>query len=379
MASVLVCGGGIGGLTAGIALAQHGFDVRVLERAVALEPAGAGITVQVNAMRVMQRLGIADQIADAGALLSAAAIRTSDGRVLRAMDQGALVREHGAPFVAIHRARLQDVLVRALGRERLATGATVTGVTADAAGARVTLADGSTQAADLVIGADGLHSAVRASLFGAEPPRAAGQTSWRGIAPRRAGGDDPGGESWGRGARFGFVPIGAAETYWYAVLDTPMAPPADADQHAALLRVYRDWHAPVPQLVAATDPRRVLRTELFDRPPADAWGRGPVTLLGDAAHPMTPNLGQGGCQAIEDAWVLARELAGDPSPRGLRRYEAARRPRTRRFVVESWRFGKIAQTSNRLVIALRNAAMRLAPESRMQASLAWAFEFDPDA
>ena len=145
------------------------------------------------------------------------------------------------------------------------------------------------------------------------------------------------------------------------------------------MQVYRDWHAPIPQLVAATDPSRVLRTELFDRPPADVWGRGPVTLLGDAAHPMTPNLGQGGCQAIEDAWVLARELARDPSPAGLRRYEAARMPRTRRFVVESWRFGKIAQTSNRLVIALRNLAMRLAPESRMQASLAWAFAFDPDA
>ena len=214
MTSILICGGGIGGLTAGIALAQRGLDVRVLERAATLEPAGAGITVQVNAMRVMQRLGLADQIADAGAFLTEAAIRTSDGQVLRAMDQRGIVREQGAPFVAIHRARLQDVLVRGLGRDRLVTGATVTAVAAADEGARVTLADGSTHAADVVVGADGLHSTVRAALFGAAPARAAGQMSWRGIAPRRAGGDDPGGESWGRGARFGFVPIGAEEVYW---------------------------------------------------------------------------------------------------------------------------------------------------------------------
>jgi len=379
MASVLVCGGGIGGLTAGIALAQHGFDVTVLERAARLEPLGAGITVQVNAMRVMQRLGIADAIAAAGAPLTAGAIRTWDGRVLRATDQSALVRKYGVPFVAIHRARLQDVLARALGAERLVTGAAVTGVAPAPDGAHVTLADGPRRTAELVIGADGLHSTVRAALFGPESPRAAGQMSWRGISPRRFDGDEIGGESWGRGARFGFVPISRDEVYWYAVLDTAMTPPADADQHAALTHFFAGWHAPVPQLIAATDPSRVLRTELFDRPPSGAWGRGPITLLGDAAHPMTPNLGQGGCQAIEDAWVLARALARDPSPQGLRRYEAARGPRTRRFVLESWRFGRIAQSSNRLLIAVRNALVRLAPESRMQASLAWAFDFDPDA
>lgn len=379
MATILVCGGGIGGLTAGIALAQRGLDVRVLERAATLEPAGAGITVQINAMRVMQRLGIADDIVAAGAEVTAGALRSWDGRVLRAMDQSSLVRKYGVPFVAIHRARLQDVLVRALGADRLTTGAAVTHVGVGADAVHVRLADGSTQQAALVVGADGLHSTVRAALFGPQPLRAAGQMSWRGVARHRLAAHELGGESWGRGARFGFVPISADEVYWFAVMDSPAAPPADTGQHAALTRFYRGWHAPVPQLIAATEPGRVLRTELFDRPPTDAWGHGPVTLLGDAAHPMTPNLGQGGCQAIEDAWVLARELARDPSPQGLRRYEAARTARTRRFVDESWRFGKIAQTSNRLVIAARNALMKVIPESRMQASLAWAFDFEPDA
>jgi 2-polyprenyl-6-methoxyphenol hydroxylase-like FAD-dependent oxidoreductase len=132
-------------------------------------------------------------------------------------------------------------------------------------------------------------------------------------------------------------------------------------------------------MLRTTDPARVLRTELFDRPPSTAWGRDAVTLLGDAAHPMTPNLGQGGCQAIEDAWVLARELARDASPAGLRRYEAARQPRTRRFVEESWRFGKVSQSSSPLFMAVRNFAMGALPESLMQRSLAWSFDFDPDA
>jgi 2-polyprenyl-6-methoxyphenol hydroxylase-like FAD-dependent oxidoreductase len=376
---IVIAGAGIGGLTAGIALRQHGFTVRVLERAAALDPVGAGITVQVNAMRVMQRLGIADAITAAGATVESGAIRRADGRVLRAMNQLDLVREYGAPFVAIHRARLQDVLLTAFGAEHLVTGIAVTEVTTGADGATVKLADGTSHDAAIVVGADGLRSTVRAALFGPEPLRAAEQIAWRGICPRSAAAGDPGGESWGRSARFGFVAINDREVYWYAAIDSAVSPPEHADQHAAMMDFYRGWHAPIPDLLRTTDPARVIRTELFDRVPIDTWGRGAVTLLGDAAHPMTPNLGQGGCQAIEDAWVLARELARDPSPEGLRRYETARRARTKRFVEESWRFGRLAQSSNPVVMGLRNLALRLVPDSLTQKSLAWSFDFDPDA
>ncbi len=377
--SVVISGAGIGGLTAGIALRQRSFDVRIFERATTLEPVGAGITVQVNAMRVMQRLGVADAIAAAGASVENGAIRRSDGRVLRSMNQLDLVRAYGAPFVAIHRARLQEVLLATFGAAHVTTGAAVAAVASDAQGATVTLADGSTHEATFVVGADGLRSTVREALLGPERPRPAGQVAWRGICPRSATASDPGGESWGRGARFGFVPIDDAQAYWYAVRDTAASPPHTADQHAALLAFYRDWHAPIPDLLRTTNAADVIRTELFDRVPTATWGRDRVTLLGDAAHPMTPNLGQGGCQAIEDAWVLGRELARDPSPTGLRRYEAARQPRTKRFVEESWRFGQISQSSNPALIAVRNLAMRFAPESLMQRSLAWSFDFDPDA
>jgi 2-polyprenyl-6-methoxyphenol hydroxylase-like FAD-dependent oxidoreductase len=376
---IAICGAGIGGLTAGIALRQRGFSVRVFERAAKLEPAGAGITVQINAMRVMQRLGLDGAIAAAGALVDGGAIRRADGRVIRSMDQANLAQQYGVPFVAIHRSRLQDVLLNALGAEHVVTNAAVTTVATNPTGATVTLADGARHDAAIVVGADGLRSTVREQLFGPEALRAAGQVSWRGIAPRAAAADVLGGETWGRGARFGFVPISAAHVYWYAVTDTALAPPEGADQHAALHDLYRAWHAPIPELLRTTDPAQVIRTELFDRVPSTVWGRDAVTLLGDAAHPMTPNLGQGGCQAIEDAWVLARELARDPSPAGLRAYEAARQPRTKRFVDESWRFGKVSQSSNPALIAIRNLMMGRLPEAMMQKSLAWSFDFQPDA
>ncbi len=375
---IIVCGAGIGGLTAGIALRRRGFGVRIFERAPTLEAVGAGITVQVNAMRVMQRLGLADAIAAAGTPLTRGAIRAADGRVLRAMNQPDLAQRYGAPFVAIHRAQLLAVLRRAFDGE-LVTGAAVTAAAPTADGATVTLARGDVHEAPLVVGADGLRSSVRQALFGAEPLRAAEQVSWRGVCPRTAAGGDPGGESWGRGARFGFVAISADEVYWYAVIDKAAAPPEPVEQHAALTKVYRAWHAPIPELLHATHPAHVIRTELLDRVPSATWGRGAVSLLGDAAHPMTPNLGQGGCQAIEDAWVLARELARDASAAGLRRYEAARQGRTRRFVEESWRFGRLAQSSSPVLMRVRDLAVRLMPEALVQRSLAWSFDFDPGA
>lgn len=220
---VVICGAGIGGLTAGIALRQRGFAVRILERVARIEPVGAGITVQVNAMRVMQRLGSAEAIAAAGALVTRGSIRSVDGRTIRSMVQADLAERYGAPFVAIHRARLHDVLLKAFDGE-LATGTAVARVITRDDGATVKLVGDAVHEAALVVGADGLRSAVRESLLGAQPPRAAEQISWRCVCPRTAAASDPGGETWGRGARFGFVPIGGDAIYWYAVMDKATAP-----------------------------------------------------------------------------------------------------------------------------------------------------------
>jgi len=365
-APVLVAGAGIGGLTLARALLRAGLPVRVLEREPELRPVGAGITVQINAMQVLAGLGLAEAVAAAGMRLAHGELLRSDGRVLKRLPLEEALAEFGQPSIAIHRARLQAVLLEALPADCLETGRGVAGFEDADDAVELRLEDGETLRGCALVGCDGLRSSVRRALLDDGEPRYAGYTTWRGIARgEMTRGFGRSGEMWGRGLRFGFVPIEPGAVYWFAVANQP-AGGTDGSQ-GALARVRRDFAhfaSPAPELLAATDPGAVLRTDAYDRPPSDVWGRGRVTLLGDAAHPMTPNLGQGGCQAIEDAGVLADALAGgDDVPGALRRYEAARQPRTAWFVDTSWRLGRLAQWSHPLACGLRDALMALTPRS----------------
>jgi 2-polyprenyl-6-methoxyphenol hydroxylase-like FAD-dependent oxidoreductase len=222
-----------------------------------------------------------------------------------------------------------------------------------------------------VIGADGLHSRVRRELFGDEPLRYAGYTAWRGICAR---GDlvqeGQTSETWGRGTRFGIVPIGHGPAYWFAVLTTPAGGRDEPGRaRESLLRHFGDWHAPVRALIEATEETAIMRHDLFDRMPRETWSRGRITLIGDAAHPMTPNLGQGGCQAIEDAVVLAEEL-DKTKPDAFARYEKRRLSRANGFVQASRRMGALAQLENGAARTLRDWLMRLTPDSVATAQIA---------
>jgi 2-polyprenyl-6-methoxyphenol hydroxylase-like FAD-dependent oxidoreductase len=380
VAHVLIAGAGIGGLTAACALRRAGFEVTLFERTPELRPVGAGITMQTNAMLAFARLGLVDAVAAAGSRLQRAEIRTWDGRLLQEAPARRVAQALGAPVVGIHRARLQRVLLDALDGAHLVLGAAVSGVETASRGVGVRLSDGRTAEGDLLVGADGLRSVVRAALHGEAEPSYAGYTSWRGICPN--GGRVPEGlgrECWGAGRRFGFLEIGHDEVYWFATRDAPPGggdPPAGAA--AALARELAEWAPPVASLLAATPEEAVVRTDICDRPPLAGWGRGRVTLLGDAAHPMTPNLGQGGCQAVEDAVVLAERLARAAElEHGLRQYEHAREARTRWFVEQSRRVGRVAQARGRLSCFLRDTLTRWIPESATERQLRTAFAFSP--
>jgi 2-polyprenyl-6-methoxyphenol hydroxylase-like FAD-dependent oxidoreductase len=356
---VAIAGAGIGGLTLTAALRRRGIDVQVLERASSIQPVGAGITVQANAMTALATLGLADAVAAAGVALGEIAMLDRRGRPLGpVVDVGALSAELGAPTIAIHRARLHRVLLDAAGVE-VTLGATV--VSYEPRGERVLVRTTAGEVeADLLIGADGLHSAVRAQMIGDGEPSYAGYTSWRGVAPydelTRAT------ESWGRGARFGLVPIGHGEAYWFAVATVP-AGGADGDDVIADLRArFAGWHAPIDDVLAATPRDKVLRTDIRDRRPITTWHAGRAVLLGDAAHPMTPNYGQGGCQAIEDAIVLDRALAAHASiDDALAAYEAARVARANAIVVGARRLGRVAAWSSAPACALRDLMLRATP------------------
>lgn len=354
----IIIGAGIGGLAAAIGLRRAGIEVAVYEQAGRLGEVGAGITLWPNAIKALRQLGLGQAIRAIGVLEGQGGIRTSGGRLLASGAARDLEREFGAPTLAMHRAELHATLLGALGAGHVRLGARCLGFEQDAQCVSARFADGSSATADLLVGADGLRSAVREQLHGPQPPRYAGYTAWRAVVPFDHARLLPG-ESWGTGARFGQVPLSDGRVYWFATRNTRPGQHSPDGELAELLRLFGGWHAPIPALIAATPAGDILRHDLFDRPPLRSWGAGRVTLLGDAAHPMTPNLGQGACQAIEDAVALMKRLAvgGDPSA-ALRAYEADRQPRTAQIMRQSRQIGAVGQWQGPLSVAARNLLMR---------------------
>jgi 2-polyprenyl-6-methoxyphenol hydroxylase-like FAD-dependent oxidoreductase len=361
---ILIAGAGIGGLTAAIGLQRAGYDVQVLERTPELQPVGAGIALAMNALMGLRSLGAYDRVADAGAHIRSAAILTSRGRPLGVTDFAPLAEDFGVTAIAYHRAELHRALLEEAG-DVVRLGAQVKSFQQHGDGVRVTLSDGRELAGAALVGADGLHSNVRRALLGDSAPRYAGYTSWRAIAPSMGLVEEGSTtESWGAGRRFGVVGLTRGRAYWFAVDDAPEGGKDEGSARQKLLRLFEGWHDPIRALLGATDDESILRTDIYDRDPVRVWGEGRVTLLGDAAHPMTPNMGQGACQAVEDAVVLADEVArGSKLDEAFRRYESRRQDRTAAVVLQSRRFGAVAQWSNPLARWFRNAALWALPKA----------------
>jgi salicylate hydroxylase len=334
----VVIGAGIGGLTAALTLARAGLGVRVFEQAPGLREVGAGIQLAPNATRILQRLGLAEPLARVAVRPERSELRRwDDGRVLWRQPLGTVIEERfGAPYLHLYRPDLLAVVAHALPAGVLHLDRRVSALTERDEGVLVRFADGSTVRADVALGADGIHSTVRAALFGPESPRFSGSTAFRGLVPveRLAHLDLPRqGYAWlgperhfvhyyvAGGRLMNFVGICPAGNWriesWSA---------RGRVEHA--LAEFAAFHPTVRAIIAAVD--ETHRWALYDRAPLPRWSAGRVTLLGDAAHPMLPFLAQGACQAIEDAATLARLLGGAPAsavPELLARYEARRKPR----------------------------------------------------
>lgn len=371
----LVVGAGIGGLAAAIALRRVGVDVSVFERVPEIREVGAGISLWANAVRALEWLGLEEAIRRGSIAYEVGGLRSADGAVISGISADELRRRVGTPVIVLHRADLHAALIGALPSDSVHLGASCSGFEQDGNGVTVRFTGGRSETGALLIGADGLRSVVRAGLHGAAEPRYAGCTAWRAVVefdgPIRAT------ETWGYGHMFGQVPISCNRVYWYAA---KTAPPGgeSADAKSELLELFKGWHAPIEPLITATPPSAILRNDLFDRPPAAAWGSGRVTLLGDAAHPMTPFLGQGACQALEDAVVLGHVLSRTTDVVGaLRRYEAMRIPRANAFVARSRRVGQLARLRNPLLVAVRNAMLRRIPPSVQARQIARMIDFEP--
>jgi 2-polyprenyl-6-methoxyphenol hydroxylase-like FAD-dependent oxidoreductase len=356
---VVVVGGGIGGVVAALALQRIGRSVVVLERAERPADAGSGITLFPNAMAALDAIGIGGAIRAAGAPPPAGAsgMRAPDGRVL--VDASALpaVRD----LYAFHRADLHKALRDLLPAGVLRTGVDVIGARQRSSDVLIETADHPPVEADLVVAADGLRSRIRASLHPEYAgPHYAGYTSWRGVTSVPVELDGVAGETWGAGERFGILPLRDGRVYWFAVANLPASRRIDA--HAEVQRRFGRWHVPIPALLDATPPEAVVSLDIHDLTlPLPSFFVERVALLGDAAHGMTPDVGQGAGQAIEDAVVLAFELHTGPPATALQRYDTARRPRTTAILKAARRTGRLAQTQNPLAVRLRTLLMRVTP------------------
>jgi 2-polyprenyl-6-methoxyphenol hydroxylase-like FAD-dependent oxidoreductase len=355
----VIAGGGIGGLAAALALTRHGWEVQVLERSAAFTEAGAGLSLWPNGLRALDALGVGDVVRERALLEGPAGIRDAAGRWLSRIDAGAIQSRFG-PVAMIHRADLISVLQAAVPASCLVNQVTVSRASADGI---VVHTDGKSHA-DLVVGADGLRSAVRTSIWpDALPPRYAGYTAWRMVVPPVP--VDGSAESWGRGERFGYAALPDGHVYCFAVANAPEG--ARGEGLAGLRRRFGSWHNPIPALLEAADESGVLHDDLYELPRLPAYTAGRVALVGDAAHAMTPNLGQGACQALEDAVVLAQSA---DARGGLETYDRLRRKRTQMIALRSHRIGVVAQWESPAAAHWRNNALRLLPPSSFARSLA---------
>ncbi len=350
--TAVVIGAGIGGLSAGVALGRAGWDVTVHERADAIRALGAGLSLWPNGVRALRALG-AGRVVDASeAPRVGGALRRADGAVLAEFDPGVIAERFGAPLVGVHRADLHQALIEALGAERVRLGSRLAALGDDGS---LSFADGSTAVADLVVGADGIDSTMRASILGDGEPADSGIVAYRGVT--RFEGEIPAGEWWADGAIAGLLPLSGGRVYWYCALRSE---PAGDDLHERIGL----FAEPVGRIIEATPQAEVLRHTLRDRDPARTWSRGNATLLGDAAHPMLPFLGQGACSALDDAVALGEAVSASPDvPGALERYEAARIKPTAKLVRDSRRAGGVALAKSALGRRLRNAAVSHVPAS----------------
>jgi 2-polyprenyl-6-methoxyphenol hydroxylase-like FAD-dependent oxidoreductase len=355
----VVVGGGISGLASGVALARQGWAVTVLERAPSLEPVGAGIAIAPNAVRSLAALGIAEQLRDLSALQGEYGIRRADGGWLVRTDAQEAGSLFGDRTLVLHRAHLVGLIADALpaGSLRTATSATVVEPGLDGRAARVSTSDGDLEA-ELVVAADGIGSATRTRWWPDAPsPGPADSTAWRFVAPAVPG--VMGSESWGRGVVVGVMPLADGRVYCYVSVAHAAGVPRDLDELRDRLA---GWHDPVPALLAAVDPGTVLRNELRALPaPPSSLAVGRTVLVGDAAHAMLPNLGQGGCQALEDAVVLgARVHPGADVPAALLRWSQERRPRVEHVMRLSARIARPTLWTSPVLTGARDVGMRLA-------------------
>ncbi|HTM23618.1 MAG TPA: FAD-dependent monooxygenase [Vicinamibacterales bacterium] len=364
----LIVGAGIGGLAAGIALRRGGWGVRVFERAANPRELGFALGLAPNALMALREIGLGDAALRQGARVRTFELRRADGSALKRIR----FSEHAAMSVVMLRTTLHGALLDSVGTDALRLGREATGATSSGDGAELEFADGTTVRGDVVIGADGVGSAIRRRLHPEEPsPSPSGYYALRGVAHDAAHnlGDVDTAVYLGDGVEAGLAKASASAVYWYVSLVDEYVE-GGRDPRAILRRCTRGLDERFCAVADATSAEDLRLDRLFTRAPIDRWGEGRITLLGDAAHPVLPHTAQGAALALEDAVALGLALGRgqEPSHR-LRVYERVRSRRTARTIAIGPRIAAMSTTRSALRIRAREAAIRLLPGSLLSSFL----------
>ncbi|HEX5532693.1 MAG TPA: FAD-dependent oxidoreductase [Actinomycetales bacterium] len=370
-----IVGAGIAGLATAIGLRRAGAETVVLAREPAPAVSGSGLSIFANGLRALQWLGLGDAFTAASLAQQGlqAGQRRPDGAWLARTPPEAV-----AQLRVVERATLHELLLDALGEDAVRWSGAVTEVRGTDAGVQVGCADGTRLDVDLLVGADGIRSTIRSGWPGDPGVRYAGYAAWRGITSRPVDLQGAAGETWGRGERFGMAPLPDGRVYWFGVASLPARAPL-TDEYAEVRRRFGDWHEPIGEILEASPAQAVFRRDIEElASPLVSYVHGRQVLVGDAAHAMTPDLGQGANQALEDAVTLALLIsesaaANDPMTGDLTgllsRYDRARRPRTQLIARRARGVGRMGQMAHPVGATVRDAVLPLVPSKIWRSAL----------
>ncbi len=375
---IAILGGGVGGLTTAIALNQLGYETKLFEGAPKLEGIGAGFGLASNALYAFRFLGLEREVAEAGHPIDSFNICDQHGNTLIRTDPQRLQNHFGAGNFSYHRADLHQLLLRHIPEGQIFTGHRLIDFKQEHDRVSLRFANGHTEEVDYLIASDGVQSVVRQHLVPGSAARYAGYTCWRAVVDNRIAQVKHGVEIWGKAGRFGLTPLTRDRLYWYACINTPSRNTKLKSWGINdLLNRFSGYHNDVLRAIRATHEDDLLLHDILDLRPLKHFAFNRILLLGDAAHATTPNMGQGACQAVEDAAVLACILKHSSDvKKAFVHFEKARLDRTRYIINTSRRAGFAAQLENSLLVTLRNGILKLLPDSFAEMNLRRLYEED---
>ncbi|RLJ68838.1 2-polyprenyl-6-methoxyphenol hydroxylase-like FAD-dependent oxidoreductase [Lacinutrix venerupis] len=365
-----IIGAGIGGLTTALVFEKLNIKYQLFEKAKGPNALGAGIWLAPNALQVMEFAGVLDTVTKVGNVVNRITLANQKLKPLADSSQLPAKEKYGFSTLAIHRAKLQLALIQSIPKEKIHWNKAFKFFKEEQDALTIAFQDGSTIKSKYLIAADGIDSKVRAQLFPKSKIRYSGQTCWRGVMqhPLPLEFKDRGIEMWGKGIRFGLSQLSETETSWFAVKNSKAFQKDDKTVLKNKLTFYfKEFHPLVNELINKTEINHILRNDITDLKPIKSWQKGNICLIGDAAHATTPNMGQGGAQAIEDAYYLGKLIAKHPNKNNFEQFEKKRFKRVNSIVKQSWFTGKIANLNTGT--AIRNAIFSTIPKKMIDRNM----------